>query len=101
MNENSQTGSIYIHPPTNVSVLQASAGALFQGCGFVPDVLALQAWLECAWKSGIDTAGGNLLGNTMQGSNQWIGATECAALLRLFGFKAQVVDFTGAVALQS
>lgn len=74
---------------------QASVDALFQGCGFVPDVLTLQAWLECAWKSGIDTAGGNLLGNKMQGSNQWIGATECAALLRLFGFKAQIVDFTG------
>ena len=60
-------------------------------------MLTLQAWLECAWRAGIDTAGGDLLGNAMQGSNQWIGATEAATVLRLFGFKAQVVDFTGRI----
>jgi Peptidase family C78 len=27
------------------------------------------------------------------GTDTWIGATECAALLRFFGIKAQVVDF--------
>ena len=78
--------------------MQASADALFQGCGFVPDIPTLQAWLECAWKAGIDTAGGDLLGNTMQGSKHWIGTTECATVLRLFRFKAQVVDFTGVIA---
>ena len=78
--------------------MQASADALFQGCGFVPDIPTLQAWLECAWKAGIDTAGGDLLGNTIQGSKHWIGTTECATVLRLSGFKAQVVDFTGAIA---
>lgn len=61
----------------------------------MPNLLALQGWLECAWKAGIDTAGGDLLDNTVKGSEQWIGTTECAALLRLFGFKAEVVDFTG------
>lgn len=69
--------------------------ALFKGCGFVPDLLSLQAWLECAWKAGFDTAGGDMLGNVMQGSHQWIGTTECAALLRFFGLKAQIIDFTG------
>jgi len=69
--------------------------AMFKGCGFVPDLLSLQAWLECAWKAGFDTAGGDMLGNVMQGSHQWIGTTECAALLRFFGLKAQIIDFTG------
>ncbi len=69
--------------------------ALFKGCGFVPDLLPLQAWLECAWKAGFDTAGGDMLGNVMQNSHQWIGTTECAALLRFFGLKAQIIDFTG------
>jgi len=36
-----------------------------------------------------------MLGNVMQGSHQWIGTTECAALLRFFGLKAQIIDFTG------
>ena len=71
------------------------ADALFQGCGYVPDVLSLQAWLECAWKAGFDVAGADMLGNSMQGSHQWIGTTECAALLRFFGLKAQIIDFTG------
>ncbi|KAL3161056.1 hypothetical protein ABBQ38_009439 [Trebouxia sp. C0009 RCD-2024] len=71
------------------------AQALFHGCGFVPDLLSLQAWLECAWKGGFDTAGGDMLGNAAQHSDQWIGTTECAALLRFFGLKAQIIDFTG------
>ena len=76
-------------------MLQEMEAALFKGCGFVPDLLSLQAWLECAWKAGFDTAGGDMLGNVMQGSHQWIGTTECAALLRFFGLKAQIIDFTG------
>lgn len=71
------------------------ADALFEGCGYVPDILSLQAWLECAWAGGFDIAGGDMLGNAMQGSDQWIGTTECAALLRFFGLKAQIIDFTG------
>ena len=74
---------------------QEMAEALFHGCGYVPDLLSLQAWLECAWKGGFDTAGGDMLGNAAQHSDQWIGTTECAALLRFFGLKAQIIDFTG------
>lgn len=77
-------------------MLQETQNSLFSGCGFVPDILSLQTWLEVAWKAGFDTAGGDMLGNVMQGSHQWIGTTECAALLRFFGLKAQIIDFTGA-----
>lgn len=80
---------------STLRLLQESEEALFAGCGFVPDLLTLQGWLERAWKAGIDTAGGDLLGNIAQGTQQWIGTTECAALLRFFGFKAEIVDFTG------
>lgn len=80
---------------TTESCIQDMAQALFHGCGFVPDLLSLQAWLECAWKGGFDTAGGDMLGNAAQHSDQWIGTTECAALLRFFGLKAQIIDFTG------
>ena len=75
--------------------VQEMSEALFHGCDFVPDLLSLQAWLECAWKGGFDTAGGDTLGNAVQHSDQWIGTTECAALLRFFGLKAQIIDFTG------
>ena len=71
------------------------ADAMFNGCGYVPDIRSMQAWLELAWKAGFDTAGGNMLGNVMQGSHQWIGTTECAALLRFFGLRAEIIDFTG------
>lgn len=71
------------------------ADALFNGCGYVPDIRSMQAWLELAWKAGFDTAGGDMLGNVMQGSHQWIGTTECAALLRFFGLRAEIIDFTG------
>ena len=74
---------------------QEVADALFQGCGYVPDILSLQAWLECAWQSGFDVAGGDMLGNSIQNSQQWIGTTECAALFRFFGLKAEIIDFTG------
>ena len=78
-----------------IVLFQEMAEALFYGCGYVPDLLSLQAWLECAWKGGFDTAGGDMLGNIAQNSDQWIGTTECAALLRFFGLKAQIIDFTG------
>ena len=76
-------------------LMQEMHETLFEGCGFVPDVLSLQAWLEIAWKAGYDVAGGDMLGNAMQGSHRWIGTTECAALLRFFGLRAHIIDFTG------
>ena len=42
--------------------VQAVADALFGGCGYVPDVTALQAWLECAWAAGFDPMGAEQLG---------------------------------------
>ena len=33
---------------------QDMRNALFGGCGHVVDILALQAWLECAWAAGFD-----------------------------------------------
>lgn len=90
------SGFLYAADITSTaSGIQEMAQALFHGCGFVPDLLSLQAWLECAWKGGFDTAGGDMLGNAAQHSDQWIGTTECAALLRFFGLKAQIIDFTG------
>ena len=75
---------------------QALQGALFGGCGFVPDIAALQAWLEAAWAAGYDAAGAEQLGNAVQGTHKWVGTTEAATLLRLFGMRAFVVDFRGA-----
>ncbi len=69
---------------------------LFGGAGFVPDIPWLQAWLECAWRSGVDTDGSNQLGGAVQGSHAWIGTTEAAALLRQFGLRARIVDVVGA-----
>ena len=74
---------------------QALRGALFGGCGFVPDIAALQAWLEAAWAAGYDGAGAEQLGNAVQGTHKWVGTTEAATLLRLFGVRAFVVDFRG------
>ena len=39
-------------------------------------------------------AGKEEFGGQLLGSEYWIGATECAALLRYFGFRAIVVDFS-------
>ena len=69
---------------------------LFGGAGFVPDIPWLQAWLECAWRSSVDTDGSNQLGGAVQSSHAWIGTTEAAALLRQFGLRARIVDFVGA-----
>lgn len=70
---------------------------LFGGCGFVPDIPSLQAWLECAWGAGFDKAGAEQLGGKVQGSHKWVGTTEATALLRLFGVRAHIVDFKGAL----
>ena len=39
--------------------------ALFGGCGYVPDVTSLQAWLECAWAAGFDPTGAEQLGRSV------------------------------------
>ena len=42
--------------------MQAVREAIFGGCGYVPDVTSLQAWLECAWAAGYDPMGAEQLG---------------------------------------
>ena len=66
---------------------------LFGSAGFVPDIPALQMWLEIAWGKGFDVAGGEYFNWNIRGTNKWIGTTEGAALLRSFGARAQIVDF--------
>jgi len=78
-----------------ISCWQAFRQALFGGCGYVPDISTLQAWLAAAWASGFDTVGADQLGQQIQGSRKWVGTTEAAALLRSFGVRAHVVDFKG------
>lgn len=34
------------------------------------------------------------MGHTLLGTDKWIGAVECCALLRYFGIRAEVVDFS-------
>ncbi len=67
--------------------------ALFGGVGFVPDIFALQQWLEIAWAKGFDTQGAEHFSWKIVGTHKWIGTTECAALLRSFGVRARIVDF--------
>lgn len=66
---------------------------LFGGAGFVPDILALQRWLELAWERGFDRVGEEHFNHKICGSHNWIGTTECAALFRSFGLRAKIVDF--------
>jgi hypothetical protein len=77
-------------------LLQELKAALFGGCGFVPDIPSLQAWLECAWAAGFDRTGAEQLGGSVQGSHKWVGTTEATALMRFFGVRARIVDFKGA-----
>ena len=42
--------------------MQAVSETIFGGCGYVPDVTSLQAWLECAWAAGYDPMGAEQLG---------------------------------------
>lgn len=70
--------------------------ALFGGAGFVPDIPSLQQWLEFAWASGFDEPGAEFYNFRIHGSKDWIGTAECAALFRLFGLRAQIVDFSTA-----
>ena len=58
---------------------------LFGGCGYVPALFSVQQWLERAWYLGYDVLGGRLLRFRVVGTRKWIGAHDCAALLRSFG----------------
>lgn len=57
---------------------------LFGGSGCIPGVRLLQCWIERAWEDGYDPDGCEQLGGlgALMGSDIWIGATECATLLR-------------------
>lgn len=61
----------------------------------MPDIAALQAWIECAWGAGFDPQGAAQLQHALQGRRTWIGTTEVATMLRYFGLRAHVVDFDG------
>ena len=67
--------------------------ALFGGAGFIPNIFAMQRWLEIAWAKGFDVAGADYFDWKISGTEKWIGTTECAALLRSFGVRAWIVDF--------
>ncbi|XP_073393978.1 uncharacterized protein [Physcomitrium patens] len=72
---------------------QDARDVLFGGCGFVPDILSLQRWVEVAWSKGFDSPGADYFNWEIGGTQKWIGTTECAALLRSFGLRARIVDF--------
>lgn len=72
---------------------EESKKALFGGVGFVPEIPSLQHWLELSWKQGFDKVGAEQLAHKVFATHKWIGTTECAALLRSFGFRARIVDF--------
>ncbi|XP_021639872.2 uncharacterized protein LOC110635007 isoform X2 [Hevea brasiliensis] len=76
-----------------LSLREDARQLLFGGFGFVPDIPYLQRWLEIAWERGFDTFGAQHFNHSVYGSKKWIGATECAALFRSFGFRARIVDF--------
>lgn len=66
---------------------------MFGGSRFVPDISSLQRWLEIAWERGFDEPGSHQFNHAIYGSKKWIGATECATLLRSFGLRVRIVDF--------
>eukprot|EP01038_Epipyxis_sp_PR26KG_P008653 gene8653-11696_t len=66
---------------------------LFNGNGKIPSISELQIWIENAWLAGFDPEGALHFGGKLHYSSKWIGATECATLLRYFGINAIVVDF--------
>ncbi|KAL2556418.1 Peptidase C78 [Forsythia ovata] len=74
---------------------QEAREVLYGGSGFVPDIAALQRWLELAWERGFDTLGSNDFDQKIYGRRNWIGTTECAALFRSFALRARIVDFFG------
>mmetsp|Transcript_16782 Transcript_16782/g.29398 ORF Transcript_16782/g.29398 Transcript_16782/m.29398 type:complete len:493 (+) Transcript_16782:133-1611(+) len=58
----------------------------------VPTILQIQYLLQEAWKAGYDKESGQEIGNLI-GEQKWIGAVDCAALLRFLGIRACIVDF--------
>ncbi|KAG8390486.1 hypothetical protein BUALT_Bualt01G0088400 [Buddleja alternifolia] len=72
---------------------QEAREILYGGSGFVPDIGSLQRWLELAWEKGFDIPGADEFDQKIYGKKNWIGTTECAALLRSFGLRARIVDF--------
>lgn len=71
---------------------------MFNCKGELPDVVGIQSWIEKAWEKGFDVEGCSsnrtlLKGKSLIGSKLWIGAVECAVLLRSFGLRAIIVDF--------
>ena len=79
---------------TALMQVPACKARLFKGDGDIPDVYGMQRWIERAWEDGFDELGRDQLGGSLLGTDIWIGATECAALLRYFGLKAEIVDFS-------
>lgn len=71
--------------------------ALFDGQGVLPPVPCIQEWLEKAWHAGFDAAGAEQLEGRIAHSKKYIGAMECAALLRFFGVRAHVCSFSSPV----
>ncbi|KAK9822054.1 hypothetical protein WJX74_003875 [Apatococcus lobatus] len=69
--------------------------AIFRGSGHVPCIEALQAGVQEAWQAGFDVRGAEQLDHRIVGTRKWVGTTEAAALLRSFGIRARIVDFTG------
>ncbi len=65
------------------------------GIGHVPNIEVLQAAVEGAWRAGFDRRGAEQLDHRLRGTRKWVGTTEATALLRSFGIRARIVDFTG------
>ncbi|KAL3846032.1 hypothetical protein ACJIZ3_003435 [Penstemon smallii] len=66
---------------------------LYGGSGFVPDIASLQRWIELARKKGFGRPTHHDSDRRFDDNGSWIGARDCAALLRYFGLRANVVDF--------
>ena len=82
----------FTYPFIDYSIHISPCTVLFKGD--VPDIAGIQSWIENAWKAGFDVPGGEEFEGSLCGTEHWIGATECAALLRYFGIRAVIVDFS-------
>jgi hypothetical protein len=75
--------------------------AIFGGDGenaYVPNIVTLQRWLESAWEKGFDVEGAKQMEWRILDTPKWIGTTECCALLRSFGIRAQIAEFEAVTA---
>jgi len=78
------------------ALLKTSSNArsrLFGGSGYVPKLEDMKAWVENAWAEGWDPDGCATIPNGLIGTREWVGTTECWALLNSFGINAEVVSF--------